>query len=458
MLQDLKVLWKIEGFLAEFSRGLSRPEQKFLRDLVFGILHSRSALLSEVSRALSGEKSLRTIYERLDLNLGRYDLTLPYIRAQSKMLARVDESYLFIFDPSEIVKPFAEKMEGLALVRDASEKPRKTKNAAGKMVELPVLKPGYPLRVAIAMSPAGDIIPVELSLYSYASEFFVSTNDENIQAMETLIHKTGLLPILVLDREFDSYSIIRHLASLRQRFIIRMKKNRKFRVAGAPIKSGSGTYTREEMCLNYAFLVAEKEITYSKRGKEQTYLFEIRASYVELLSETKTSGTTRDEGDHEALTLVQVKIKKESGEPVICLLTNSRPKTPDELIRAAQSYLARWNIEEYIRFLKQHFSLEGFLVRDLGRIKNLVKATYIATVIIHLLTDRRSNFGFKTHHQLIEKSQPVSSPKKSRDFFLYAYGRGLANIVSLNRKLFANPVGPKKNSPTTPQLDFELKY
>lgn len=430
MSQDLRVIWKIEGFLADFSRALV-PD--------------------------SNEASVKAIYKRLDKNLGNFDLTRPYERAQAKMLSKVDENFLFIFDPSEVVKPFAEKMEGLALVRDASEKPRKIKSAAGKMVEKQVLKPGYPLRVAIAMSPSGDILPVELALYSYASEFFLSTNDENIQAMETLLHKTRLMPVLVLDREFDSYSIIRHLASLRQRFIIRMKKNRKFRIAGAPIRSVGGTYTREEMCRNYAFLFAEKEITYSKRGKEQTYLFEIRASYVALLSETKTSGLTRDEGDHEALTLIQVKIKKESGAPVFYLLTNSRPKTPEELIRAAQSYLARWNVEEYIRFLKQHFSLESFLVRDLGRIKNLVKATYIATVIIHLLTDRRSNFGFKTHHQLIEKSQPVSSPKKSRDFFLYAYGRGLANIVSLNKKLFAAPLRAKENSPTS-QLDFELKY
>ena len=63
-----------------------------------------------------------------------------YERAQSKMLSRVDEKFLFIFDPSEIVKPFAEKMEGLSKVRDASDKPRYTYTKIGKKVELPNLK------------------------------------------------------------------------------------------------------------------------------------------------------------------------------------------------------------------------------------------------------------------------------------------------------------------------------
>jgi hypothetical protein len=456
MSQDLRVLQKIEGFLAEFSKGLRVPEQKFLRDLVFGILRSQSALLSKIARAISEPADVISVYKRLDINLGTYDLSRAYGRAQSAMLKRVDESFLFIFDPSEVVKPFGKKMEGLSLVRDASEKPKRVKSAVGKYVEVPVLKPGYPLCVAIAMSPAGDILPVELTLYSFASEFFVSANDENIQAMETLIHKTHFLPTLVLDREFDSFSIIRHLCDLRQRFVIRVTKNRKYRIAGAALVPNAPTFTREEIVENSSFLTSSAWITYSKKGKTQTYLFEFKAAHVELLSEQKKSGVVRDVGDEQALTLVQVKIKKERGTPVLYLLTNARPNTPDELTWIARSYLARWNIEEYIRFLKQHFALESFLVRDLGRMKNLVMATYIATVIIHLLTDRRTNFGFKTHEHLLEYSLPVTAPRKSRDFFLYSYGMGLANIVSLNKKLLSPPQAIPIKSENDAQLNFRV--
>jgi Transposase DDE domain len=456
MSQDLKVLGKIELILSEFSRGLSRPEQKFLRDLVFGILCSQSSLLSKIARAVAEPEEVKVVYDRLDINLGRYDLSRPYQRAQSEILKRVDETFLFIFDPSEIVKPFALKMEGLSLVRDASDKPKKIKTANGKFVNVQPLKPGYPLRVAIAMSPVGDILPVELSLYSYASEFFISQNDETLQALETLIHKTNFLPTLILDREFDSYSIIRHLGQLRQRFVIRLKKNRKYRIPGEPRKNKGDTYTREEMANKYAFLSSKEFITYSKKGKVKTHLFEFRAAYVELLSEQKNADTIRDVGDTQALTLIQMRIKKETGNPVLYLLTNSRPKSPEDLSRVARSYLARWNVEEYIRFIKQHFSIEDFLVRDLGRMKNLIWATYIATVIIHLLTDRKSNFGFKNHHHLLMQSLPVNSPKKSRDFFLYSYGRGLSNIVSLNKKLLAPAQVGAKSSEKDPQLKLQI--
>ena len=306
------------------------------------------------------------------------------------------------------------------------------------------------------MSAVGDILPVELALYSFASEFFVSTNDENIQAMETLIHKTGFLPTLVLDREFDSYAIIRHLSYLRQLFVIRLKMNRKYRQAGAVLGADTPTYTREEMIGKYAFLEASEWITYSKKGEVRTHLFEITAAHVELLSEAKGGDAIRAPGDLEALTLVRVRIHKEKGIPVLYLLTNTKPKTAPDLIRVARSYLARWNIEEYIRFLKQHFSLEGFLVRDLGRMKNLVRATYIATVIIHLLTDRRSNAGFKNHHHLIEQSLPVAAPRKSRDFFLYSYGMGLANIVSLNNKLLSPAQPRQKPSDNSNQLNLQI--
>lgn len=456
MSDDLKLLAKIDGFLSEFSNGLRVPERKFLRDLVFGVLQAKTSLLSEIVRAICTPETVEAGYKRLDTNLGAYDLSRPYERAQLKMLGRIDKSFLFIFDPSEVVKPFAEKMEGLSKVRDASEKPRRVKTKIGKWVDVPVLKPGYPLRVAIAMSPTGDILPVELSLYSFASEFFVSANDENIQAMETLVHKTHLLPALILDREFDSFAIIRHLCDLRQRFVIRLKKNRKYRQAGTTFGPDTPTYSREEMIGEFPSLKAQSWITYSKKGKVKTYLFEFKAAYVELLPEQKKSGVIRDRGDNEALTLIQLRIHKERGTPVLYLLTNEKPKTEDDLIRIGRSYLARWNIEEYIRFLKQHFSLEDFLVRDLGRMKNLMRAIYIATVIIHLVTDRRSYFGFKNHQHLIEQSLPVSSPKKSRDFFLYSYGRGLANIVALNKKLLSSVKAVPKSSDDDSQLKLRI--
>lgn len=435
-MQTSSIVSRIEAIIADFGRELSRPEQKFLRDLILGILCSKSSFLSEIARAIAPAKRVKTVWKRLDYNLGRYDLSRAYERAQKRMLREVDETFLFIFDPSEVVKPFAKKMEGLTKVRDASEKPRLVRDIkTNEFKEVPVLKPGYPLRVAVALSAQGNLVPVELQIYSSGSESFVSENDEYIQAIEPLIHQTKFAPLLILDREFDVFSIIRHLCALRQRFVIRVTTNRKYKLADATKNPDEPNFTREEMTEKHSFLDCKAVITYSKSGVSQSKLFLFRAARVQLLQEFKKSDQIRDHGDMDALTLVEMKIQSESGWPTIYLLTNSKPTTSEDVERVGRAYLARWNIEEYIRFLKQHYNLEGFLVRDLGRMKNLIKAIYIATTILHLLTDRRSLLGWRTHDVLILNAREVAKPKKSRDFFLYAYGRGLKQIVTANQVL-----------------------
>lgn len=452
MQAEAGVVARIQALVADFGRNLSRPEQKFLENLIFGILCSRSCLISEIARVVVGSKSLRHTYKRIDKNLGKYDLTRAYERAQNKMLALVGENFLLIFDPSEVVKPYGKKMEGLQKVRDGSEQPRLVwDKKSEKYKKVPVLKPGYPLRVAMALSDSGDIIPLELSLYSTGSETFLSNNDEYLVPLANLSVRTKFRTLLVLDREFDSFIIIRHLCGLNQKFVIRLKENRKYRIPGTPLGPEALTLTREEISTTkYQFLNTKSVVTYTKNGVTALQLFEFSASHVELLSEYKKEQAIRDKGDNELLTLIRLRIYKDTGMPTLYLLTNARPKTEADLEKIGRAYIARWNIEEYIRFLKQHFEVEGFLVRDLGRMKNLVSAVYMATVIIHLITDRKSARGNRAHHFLIQNSEAVTPPKATRDFFLYSYGRGLANIVSRNKMLLKKLNNTSKN-------DFDLR-
>lgn len=215
--------------------------------------------------------------------------------------------------------------------------------------------------------------------------------------------------------------------------MIRVTSNRKYKLADATKNIYEPNFTREEMAEKHAFLETKSVITYSKGGVSETKLFLFRAARVQLLQEIKKTDQIRDRGDLDALTLVEMKIQSETGWPTIYLLTNCKPMNADDVERVGRSYLARWNIEEYIRFLKQHYDLEGFLVRDLGRMKNLMMAVYIATTILHLFTDRKSLMGWRTHDILVRNALEVASPKKTRDFFLYAYGRGVRQIVAPTR-------------------------
>jgi hypothetical protein len=436
MKRKREIIGQAMALIAGFGAELGRPEQKFLSDLILGILCSQSCLLSEITRAIASSEDLKTVYKRLDINLGKYDLHRAYEKAQRRMISKLDESYLLIFDPSEIVKPYGKKMEGLHKVRDGSAPPRLVwDRKQNKYKRTPVLAPGYPLRVAIALATSGDIVPLELSLYSVASENFLSENDEHIQPLTSLLIRANLKPTLVLDRGFDCYAMIRHFCELNQKFIIRLKSNRKYKLPGALTNPDVDNFSREEMIKKHSFLKTKAVVTYTKKGITQSYLFDFTASHVQLLPEHKKKNAIRNSDDLDLLTLVRVRIHKDKGTPVLYLLTNARPTTAEDLEKIGRAYIARWNIEEYIRFLKQHFEVEGFLVRDLSRMKNLMKAVYIATVVVHILTDRNSIKGQRAHHFLIDQALEIAAPKKTRDFFLYAYGRGLANIVASNKAL-----------------------
>lgn len=456
---DRGIIDQAVALVADFGKHLSRVEQKFLADLVLGILRSQSVQLASIARASGEGKNLRTVFNRLDINLGKYDLSRAYERAQRKMLAQLDEGTLLIFDPSDIVKPFAKKLEGLRLVRDGSAGLTRVLDRRTKQLrDGPVLRPGYPLRVAIALNPSGDVLPVELSIYSAASESFLSENDEHLQPLSTLLMKTDFKTLLVLDRGFDSYIFIRHFCELKQRFIIRLKSNRKYRIVGSVRGSWVPTYSREQMCDKHAFLESKAVVSYTRNGLQEPLLFELTASHVQLLPEAKRKGAIRQPDELDLLTLVRVRIRKDEKTPTLYLLTNSKPTTAEDLEKIGRAYLARWNVEEYIRFLKQHYGLEKFLVRDLGRMKNLVAAVYIATSVIHLLTDRTQVRGQRVHHHLLRCSRPVAKPKPARDFFLYSYGRGLSEIVGANRMLLnrLNTGFKKSGTFSEDQLAFSL--
>jgi len=65
---------KITQFIDGIPSSLGVVGQRLLRQMLFGLLVSKSVLLSEITRALGEKISPRGTYKRLDHALGRYDL------------------------------------------------------------------------------------------------------------------------------------------------------------------------------------------------------------------------------------------------------------------------------------------------------------------------------------------------------------------------------------------------
>ncbi|NIR86353.1 hypothetical protein GWO13_01820, partial [Candidatus Bathyarchaeota archaeon] len=117
-----KIQIKLHQFFERFGSGFSRPDQKFLHQMLFGILKGGKVQLNSIARQLQDDVSLKKSTERLGNHLDVEGLW----RSVSESTLQSQRYYLrncqyMVLDLSDIQKRYAETMEGLDLVWDGSE-------------------------------------------------------------------------------------------------------------------------------------------------------------------------------------------------------------------------------------------------------------------------------------------------------------------------------------------------
>ena len=108
----------------ESPRGRARTEhKKFIQDMVFGIIGGKSPLLGNISRFLAEDIELIHTEQRLSRLLRSDALSWDDLAdRQTEVASRgVLSEDVIAFDPGDIIKPYAEKMENLYRVHDGSE-------------------------------------------------------------------------------------------------------------------------------------------------------------------------------------------------------------------------------------------------------------------------------------------------------------------------------------------------
>ena len=63
----------LTNFSTKISIGLKRPQQKFIHQMLYGILAGNKVHLSEISRSLKEHVSLKKTIKRLSRNLNAFD-------------------------------------------------------------------------------------------------------------------------------------------------------------------------------------------------------------------------------------------------------------------------------------------------------------------------------------------------------------------------------------------------
>jgi len=376
----------IFSFCGKISKGFYRPAQKFIADMVYGLLSARSCYLTEMARKLKEDIALDKTVERLSRNLMGFDgadqLSEGYFEA---VKGSFDDSTILIGDDSDVSKTCSRKLEGLCRVRDGS---------TGEIAD------GYWYAGASALTAGHkQPIPVYSRIYSTAEEGYVSNNAETLKSFAFLSAHFPKTTIRALDRGYDAGYVFDYFIPRGETFIVRMNDR-------------SVLYKGEKILLS--------RLAGQFKG-EYTLKFEAKDG---KKADCKISTVPVSLPDYPDVMLNLVVCNGLGKEPLL-LLTNLDGTDKRLCVTITKVYLMRWRIEEYYKFKKQGFGFEKFLVRTLKSIRNLDLLLTIAIGYIGTLSEKI--------HESIEVLEIVEASKRLyglSKFTFYAIADGLSEILS----------------------------
>jgi len=377
-------------FSGELSTGLPKVMRRFVAEMIFGIQARGSVRLTEVGRALGERISLKKTEERLSRQLGRTRLDREIQRRLIEhAAARIEDDTLLVLDLSDVTKKYAEKMEYLARVRDASEKE---------------LGWGYwTLNIVGANTKGTKIVPLYGRLFSHAETGHRSENEEIREAIREVSEGVRKRGIWVMDRGGDRDYLFNYLLHSKLRFLVRIRGDRGLRTA----QGIEPALDLARSCPALFFETVVKE----EAGQERLVRLSCGMRKVRL----------PDRG--EELTFVVV---KGFGEEPLMILTNLPVRrSRKSLWHVIASYITRWRIEDVIRFVKQSYRLEDIRCLTYRRLQALMvlvtAAAYFAAVYLGLRMKLRVLAG----HVLRASKRVFGIP----DFRLYALADGIRQFL-----------------------------
>jgi Transposase DDE domain len=418
-VQDSKLRSRLKAQLTKFSTdlcdGLSRPLEKFVGQMLFGIQASQDVKLSNIARSLKEEIPLIKTEDRLSRNLRAVELEAELTAQLAKMASeRIGTSTVLCLDLSDIRKEYAQKMEYLAPVHDGS---------TGQV------HAGYWLcDITGAEVNGSEIVPLYQKLYSAEAEDFSSENAEVLAGVDLLRAHTQGRGIWAMDRGGDRKKLLEPLLDRGERFVIR-STGKRFVVDRKNMKRS--VFELGARCR----LRHQARIVKIQDGQEKIYDLRYGVERIRLV------------GRDEPLHLVVV---AGFGEEPMLLLTNALEGARDSqsLWWIAQIYLTRWKIEETFRFIKQSYNLEDIRVMKYQRLKNLVVLVTAAAYFAATFLGQKMKLRILCEKLLIISQRFFGIPP----FRFYALADGIKKILSQTSP------GPPEKSPPSLQLELLLGW
>ncbi len=377
----------ILNFTQKVSKKLSKPDQKFVADISYGMLASSSCLLTDVADHLHEDSKKVNTVDRLSKHLAN---GTP-VRALASYLTMVrkwaPENPIIHIDDSDVVKPDGYKFEALGLVRDGSE------STAAKNV----YKKGYHVTEATILTDNNHPVSIFSEIHSSAEKGFSSINTVTFSAMERAV-KLFKKATFVMDRGYDDNKMFRKLDQLNQDYVIRLTTKRKLLFQNKHVMA-------TQLCNR-------------RKGKIKMPLFYKGKEHEAYISHVKVriSASKKD--------LCLVLVYGITEHPMM-LATNKKLQSKEDVIGIAKAYFSRWRIEEYFRSKKQIFQFENFRVRKLAAINALNFYITVCMAFLAHLSRKSETSALKI--DILRKANPI---KAKVYFYYYRLAKGVCGILA----------------------------
>jgi hypothetical protein len=406
MRDDAKLVFRLKAQMRHFAsglcQGLTAAASRAVSEVLYGLCKSGDIKLTNIGRGLKGQTKLENVVERISRNLSKKDISKSLNRGLvAGTSRRIGQETLLIVDESDIQKRYARSMEHLGRVRDGS---------SGKIGN------GYwNLNIVATDVGSRDVLPLWGELYSISCPRCGGENAVITNAFREVSGQLGGRGIWVMDRGFDRGHVFKELLGLNQRFVVRLVGNRRLRWR-------RGVDSARDIAVGMRF---RAEIVKRRNGRERLEKIAFGSVLVRL------------PGVKDWFRLVKVRFER--GETLLLLTNVEIEPTLKDVLWVVKAYIARWRVEETIRFIKQSYNLEDIRLRSYNGLRNMMALVMACGSFVSLTLGLRVRLQILTR-KLLDASQRVQNIIK--DFKYYAIADGLKEVLSSAAKPWREPKPP----------------
>lgn len=383
---------KLHKFCKKVGEGLSKPKQKFIKDMTFGLCLTGSPSIHNIAKHVPDKVDTKTTSERLYRNLKENDFVEGF---EEKLIEfcrpYINEQTIFIVDETDIEKPYAKKMEGLQMVHNGSKGERTN---------------GYIVLNIVAFTQnkgLNHMLPVYSRIIAPKLENENTVKQFMIEAIENIAHAYANKGVFVFDRGFDDRTIIDDLVSRKIDFVIRG-------VGKRAIKEGL------------------KEVNFKDFVNKMNFKHEVPSTWKNTTFRCATERIGVRTEDHPSKHAHSVEISLIVARPhrnntkcgsdfyLLCNLSEGKLSDLETITTAMSIYRKRWSIEEVHRQMKQCMDWESMRLGSYQGLKNL--NALMALVLFFIYSSKKDLDILCTNYSKI-LTYTKKERNKKKDFVYY---------------------------------------